>query len=298
MARIKRIGIIGDPYNVGWQGPGVHQAATAFRQAGLVQAVRDVIPDVKDFGDLQVSLPPYDITDPKLRNPQQVKAVSRAIADTVQQVASAGYTPLIIGGEDSVMLGILEGFRRALGAPIGQVFMDAHGDFNTPETTPSGLIGGMENAILTGHGPDELVKLFRDEPQLLEENVTLYGTRDLDPQETLALEQSQVRVWRAERIRQAGPAAAMAEVVADLRSRVRNVYLHIDLDILDESEMGAHVLPVANGLTRDEFLTSVRGLVGSGLLCGLAVMVFNNAKDPTGSEAKRVVRLIADFIGA
>ena len=298
MATIKRISIIGDPYNVGWEGPGVHEAAAAFRRAGLVEAVRGVVDEVVDFGDIDVDLPPRDNSNARLLNPEQVKAVSRVIADEVTRVVAAGYTPLIIGGEDSVMLGILEGFRRALGAPIGQVFMDAHGDFNTPETTPSGLIGGMENAILTGRGPEDLVKLFRDEPQLAEENIAFYGTRDLDPQEKVALDNSQVRRWPADRIRQVGPSEAMRQVLEDLRSRVENVYLHIDLDILDKSEMAAHVLPVPNGLTSDEFVRSVSGLVSSGLLCGLAVMVFNAEKDPTGSEAKRVVKLIANFLRA
>ena len=294
MATITRIGIIGDPYNVGWEGPGVQAAAAAFRRAGLVEALRGVVAEVVDFGDIEVDLPAYDDSDPRLLNPEGVKAVSRVIADKVARVVGEGYTPLIIGGEDSVMLGILEGFRRALGAPIGQVFMDAHGDFNTPGTSPSGLIGGMENAILTGHGPEDLVKLFRDEPQLAEENVTLYGTRDLDAGEQAALDESQVRVWMANRIRQAGPDEAMRQIVDDLRSRVDNVYLHIDLDILDENEMAAQVLPVPNGLTSDEFVRSVSGLVSSGLLCGLAVMVFHAEKDPTGSEAERVVKLITD----
>ncbi|HDZ20406.1 hypothetical protein LCGC14_0161660 [marine sediment metagenome] len=298
MATIKKLGIIGDPIWVGWECEGIAASAVAFRRAGLVEAVRGVVDEVVDFGDIDVDLPPYDDSNPNLRNPEQVKAASRVIADTVEQVVGDGYVPLIIGGEDSVMLGILEGFRRALGPPIGQVFMDAHGDFNLPETSPSGLIGGMENAILVGRGPEELTKLFRDEPQLAEENVTLYGTRDLDGQEQIALDNSKVRVWTADRIRQAGPAAAMGEIVADLRSRVENVYLHIDLDILDASEMSAHVQPVPDGLTSDEFVTSVRELIASGLLAGLAVMVFDTAKDPTGSEAKKVVKLIADFLGA
>ncbi len=298
MATIKKLGIIGNPFNVGWKGPGVHEAAAAWRNAGLVEAIKEVIDDVVDFGDVEVPLAPYDDSDPTLLNPEGVKAVSRAINTKVQEVIAAGYVPLIVGGEDSVMLGILEGCRQAFGPPIGQVFMDAHGDFNTPATSPSGLIGGMENAILTGHGPDELVKLFRDEPQLREENVTLYGARDLDPQEKIALDASDVRVWTADRLREAGPEAAMQQIVDDLRSRVENVYLHIDLDILDQSEMGAHVLPVPNGLTSDEFNRSVTTLISSGLLCCLAVMVFNNEKDPTGSESKRVVKLIADFLSA
>ena len=298
MATIKKLGIIGDPYCVGWACDGITDSAAAFREAGLVEMAREVIGDVVDFGDVQVDLPPFDDSNVSLRNPEQVKALSRVLADKVEQVAGEGYLPLIFGGEDSVMLGILEGLRRAHGGPLGQVFMDAHGDFNTPETSPSGLIGGMENAILAGHGPDDLVSLFRPGPQLAEENITLYGTRDLDSREALALARSEVRIWRAERLRTVGPAEAMRQTVEDLRQRVENVYLHIDLDILDESQMSAHVLPVPEGLTREEFVTSVRGLVASGLLCGLSVMVFDTRKDPTGSQAKTVVEMIGEFLSA
>jgi len=298
MATIKKLGILGDPYWVGWSCDGITASAAAFRKAGVVAAVREVVDEVVDYGDVEIDLPPYDDSDPKLLNVEQVKALSAVMAEKVEQITADGCVPLIVGGEDSVMLGILEGFRRALGAPVGQVFMDAHGDFNTPKTSPSGLIGGMENAILAGTGPEELVNLFRPGPQLEEQNITLYGTRDLDPKEALALALSDVRVWRAERLRQAGPAEAMRQVVADLRQRVENVYLHIDLDVLDGSQMSAHVLPVPDGLTRDEFITSVRELIASGLVCGLSVMVFDTDKDPTGSEAKKVVDMIAEFIGA
>jgi len=298
MPTIKKLGILGDPYWVGWSCDGITASAAAFRKAGLVEAVREVVDEVVDYGDVEIDLPSYDDSNPKLLNVEQVKALSRLMADKVEQIVSDGCVPLIIGGEDSVMLGILDGFRRVLGAPLGQVFMDAHGDFNTPRTSPSGLIGGMENAILAGRGPEELVHLFRPGPQLEERNITLYGTRDLDPEEALALALSDVRVWRADRLRQAGPAEAMRQVVADLRQRVQNVYLHIDLDVLDTSQMSAHVLPVPDGLTREEFITSVRELVSSGLLCGLAVMVFDTDKDPTGSEAKKVVQMVAEFLGA
>ena len=298
MAAITKLGLIGDPYCVGWACDGIEASCAAFRKAGLVEAMTEVVDEVKDFGDIEVDLPPFDKSHPELLNPGQVKAASRVLADKVEEVMRAGYVPLIFGGEDSVMLGILEGMKRVKGEPLGQVFLDAHADYNIPATSPSGLIGGMENAILAGHGPEELTKLFRDEPQLAEENITLYGTRDIDPGEQVSLDNSDVRVWRAERIREVGPAKAMGEVVADLRRRVENVYLHIDLDILDESQMSAHVLPVPDGLLREEFITSVRELIGSGLICCLAIMVFDTRKDLTCSEAKKVVAMAADFIGA
>ncbi|KPV64384.1 MAG: Arginase family protein [Candidatus Bathyarchaeota archaeon BA2] len=82
-------------------------------------------------------------------------------------------------------MGIIEGFQRALGSRIGLIYMDAHGDFNTPETTPSGLIGGMDVAITAGRGPKELVEMFGRSPLLLEENIVLYGTRELDAVEEM-----------------------------------------------------------------------------------------------------------------
>jgi len=297
MAGVSKLGIIGDPYNVGWAGPGIHEAAAAFRRAGLIDELKQAVDEVADFGDVQVDLPPRDDRNAKLLNPEQVKAVSKALAEKVEAVVGQGFVPLIVGGEDSVMLGIVEGFRRALGERLGLILMDAHGDFNTPQTSPSGLIGGMEIGILAGRGPHELVNLFGRSPLLREENIVLYGTRDLDAEEVTALAESEVRLCRAERIRQLGPGRAIEEILADLTSRCDNLYLHVDLDILDESHMAAQVLPVPHGLTAGEFVESVRGIVASGKLRGLAVMVFNAAKDATGAEARKVVKLIADSLG-
>jgi arginase len=294
--RISKVGVIGIPYNVGWKGPGIEEGAQALRNAGLVDELKKVVSEVVDCGDVEVRLPPRDESNPKLLNAGRVEAVCRSLAAKVHGTVDRGYFPLIIGGEDSVLMGIIEGFQRALGPRIGLVYLDAHGDFNTPETTPSGLIGGMNVAITAGRGPKELVEMFGRSPLLPEENIVLYGTRELDAMEERALAESEVMVYMREKIRGFGVGKAVDEIVRDLEPRCDKVYVHVDLDVLDETAMSAQSYPVRDGLSMGEFQETLQGLVRSGRLCGMAIMVFNAAKDPEGVEAKKVVRLIADVL--
>lgn len=295
-SRISKVGVIGVPYNVGWRGPGVDEGARALRDAGLVDELKKVVSEVADYGDIEVRLPPQDDSNPKLLNPKQVEAVCKFLAAKVHNTLQRGHFPLIIGGEDSVLMGIIEGFQRALGPRIGLIYMDAHGDFNTPETTPSGLIGGMNVAITAGRGPRELVEMFGHSPLLPEENIVLYGTRELDAVEEMALAESKVRVYTREKIREVGVENAVKKILHDLEPRCNNVYVHVDLDVVDETEMSAQSLPVGDGLSMREFQETLQAIVKSGKLCGIAVMVFNAAKDPKGVEARKVVRLISDVL--
>jgi len=253
--------------------------------------------ELVDHGDVEVRLPPRDESNPKLLNARQVEAVCRSLAAKVHSTVDREYFPLIIGGEDSVIMGIIEGFQRTLGPRIGLVYMDAHGDFNTSETTPSGLIGGMNVAITAGRGPRELVEMFGHSPLLPEENIVLYGTRELDAMEEKALTKSKVKVYMREKIREVGVERAVKKILHDLESRCDKVYVHVDLDVLDETAMSAQSYPVGDGLSMGEFQETLQGLVRSGRLCGMSIMVFNAAKDPEGVEARKVVRLIADLLG-
>ncbi len=293
---IKKVGVIGVPYNVGWTGPGVADAARALRDAGLIEELKKFVEEVTDLGDIEVNLPPRDDSDPKLLNPGQVEAVCRALATKVHDALNAGYFPLIIGGEDGVLMGIIEGILRALGPEVGLVYLDAHGDFNTPQTTPSGLIGGMNVAITAGRGSKELVEMFGHSPLLPPANIALYGTRDLDTKEAGAVAEAGVEMYPAERIHQAGAQSVVRELLDGLGARCDHMYVHVDLDVLDEKEMSAQCLPVGDGFSMDEFRATVRGIAGSGKLRGMGVMVFNAAKDPKGSEAKKVAGLIAEAL--
>jgi arginase len=295
-SQIRKIGLIGVPYNVGWTGPGVAEAIGAFRAAGLADELAALDVEFADLGDIQVDLPPKDDSDSELLNPAQVIAICNALADAVSGALADGYFPLIVGGEDGVIMGILEGFNRKLAETFSLVYLDAHGDFNTPATSPSGLIGGMNIAISAGIGVPELVNMFGHAPLVKPENIVLYGTRDLDPGERKLVERSRVALYDADSVREVTPTGAVNDIVTDLTGRTGKIYVHIDLDVMDESVIAAHCLPVPNGLSREEFVTTIRGFVASGVLCGLGVMVFNAEKDPDGTDARKVVEIVRDIL--
>ncbi len=293
---ISKIGILGVPYNVGWRNEGIDKGPEALRDAGLAERLRKVARVVEDLGDIRADLPPYDDSNPKLLNPQQVIALCKVLASTVERICQDSYFPLILGGEDSVLMGIVEGLKRGLRKRIGLIYLDAHGDFNTPETTPSGLIGGMDVAIVAGRGSEILTKMFGYTPQLPEGNIVLYGVRDLDPPEKIALEGSQVHVYPRAKIRELGAEAVMNNALERLEAACDQVYIHVDLDVLDESAMKAQILPVPDGLSLSEFTRAIRTVIATGKLTGLAIMVFNPLKDREGLEANKTTRLIAEAL--
>ncbi len=296
MSKLKAIGVIGIPYNVGWKGEGIDEGPTALRRAGLLKQLGQVAEAVVDLGDVSVVLPSRDDSNPKLLNPHQVVAVCRAVAPQVRSACEQGYFPLVLGAEDSVIMGIVEGLRQALCQPVGLIYLDAHGDFNTPETTPSGLIGGMDVAILTGRGPDQLTNIFGQKPQLHEEQVAIFGARDLDRPEREMLRRSKVHMYTMDRVRELGAERAMREAAEKLLRFCSKIYVHVDIDVLDPSEMKAIHMSVPDGLTLTECAGALRVVRETGRLCGLAVMVFNARKDPNRTEAGKLNRMIIDSL--
>ena len=286
-----KIGVLGIPFNVGWAGEGIAEAPEALRTAGLVKELSATGREVFDLGDVQCDLPERDSANPKLLNPVQVIALSKAIAPRVAECVRSGFFPLILGGEDGILMGIIEGLRRGLNKRFGLIYLDAHGDFNTPETTPSGLIGGMNVAMVAGRGPINLTEIFGHRPQLREEAIVLFGTRDLDPPEKIALENSKVTIISANEVNEMGGGQAMRRALQTLKPHVDAVYVHMDVDVLSPAEMSALILPVPNGITLTECASALEIAASSGMLCGAAFMVFNARKDPNGSEAQKIIGL-------
>lgn len=288
---LSKVGVIGVPYNTGSKGLNIEKGAKSFRNAGIVETLRQ-FSEVIDFGDVKVNLPPPDNSNPKLLNPQRVVVLCEALAERVKTAIKAECCPFIVGGDCSMLMGIIEGLR-SLNTKIGMVYMDAHGDFNTPETTPSGIIGGMDIAIATGRGSEKLTAMFGHSPLLPEENIVLYGARDLDPLEAKALSASRVKVYTREEVRTQGSENVAAEILSYLEPKCRCLYLHVDVDVLDESVCSARGLPVPDGLTEEEFTNTFGTLAKSEKLCCVTLTAFDAGRDPDGKQAKKIVELIS-----
>jgi arginase len=214
---LSKIGIIGVPYNTGSKGVNIEKGTESLRNAGIVSSLQR-FGSVTDFGDVNVTLPAPDLSNPKLLKPNQVEVLCRALANSVKAAVVAGCLPFIVGGDCSILMGAIEGLL-SLKHRIGLVYMDAHGDSNTSETSPSGIIGGMDVAIATGRGPPRLTGMFGHLLLLPEENVVLYGVRDLDPLEARALAESRIRVYSRDKTRLGGAEKAAKEVVNYLGSK-------------------------------------------------------------------------------
>ena len=294
--KVSKVGVIGVPYSVSSFGSGADQSPGALRKAGIVDALTKICVGVEDLGDLKTELPLPDVSNPRLRNPGQVVVLCRALAKRIQCAVEDGFFPFVIGGDDSVLMGMVEGLRRTLGDRIGLIYMDAHGDFNVPETTPSGMIGGMDVAITAGRGARELVEMFDRCPMLPEENIVLYGIRDLDKMEKRALAESEVKVYTRKALRTLGVERAVKKILRDLQHDCDRVFLHVDIDVLDASVISSQALTVPDGLSSEEFQKTLRILVESGKLCGIAVMMFDAAKDRRGEEARKLVKLVANAL--
>jgi arginase len=154
----------------------------------------------------------------------------------------------------------------------------------------------MDVAMLAGHGPDLLTNIFGRKPQLNEEQIAIFGARDLDPPERQMLKESKVHLYTMDKVHELGPEKVMKEVIEKLLRASRRIYVHIDIDVLDPDEIGATQLPVPGGLGLTECSNALRIVSQSGKLCALAIMVFNPRKDPNGNEAIKLNQLIANSL--
>lgn len=204
--------------------------------------------------------------------------VDRAVAAAVSRARTAGRRPLVLAGNCHTALGTLAG----LGDPeIGVVWLDSHGDFNTPETTPSGFFDGMPLAVATGRGYEELRARIGLDPPIPDEHVLLMGVRALDPGERANLESSGVEVVRAD-------AAAQAEAAIErLASRVQAIYLHLDIDVVDPSEAPGVGFPAPGGLRPQRVEEIVRVAARRFPIRAAALTAF----DPDRDEGDRTLRL-------
>jgi arginase len=200
-------------------------------------------------------------------------------------VVAAGGFPLVLSGVCSSCLGTVAG----LGSPddLGVVWFDAHGDFNTPETTPTGFFDGMPLAMLTGSGWESLRAGVPALRPLREANVVAVGVRDLDPPEQARLEKSAV-TW----VRPGEPVEPALDALAD---RVRDVYVHVDLDVLDPSEAQANRYACPGGLTGDEVATAVAEVGRRFTIRAAALTAYEPVYDPEGrvpAAARSIARAL------
>jgi arginase len=263
---------------------GMGAAPDALRKAGLVSALRGP----KDGGNVGLTPLKSDSAGPAKNLDYFRDCTARIQQATKALVADQIF---LVGGECSLSPGSLAGLTEAFGGKAGMLWMDAHGDFNTPETSPSGYIGGMCLAMACGRGPSLGESIDQRRPLVAEERLVHVGSRALDPPEVLAFNSSPAKLFTAQQVKKNGAADAAEEAARHLANRSDWIVCHLDVDVVDPSILPAVSYPTPGGLTVDEASLVVRTLMKTGKMKVLDLAAYNPSKDRGGASAKVIVDL-------
>ena len=242
-----------------------------------------------------------DPGNPRAKYLPQIAAACSALAAKVEESASAGAFPLVLGGDHSVALGTLAGmgeWARKAGKKLGVLYVDAHGDFNTPETSPTGNIHGQCLAASCGYGLPELVDLHVPGRKADPAAVCFVGTRDLDPGERDLMREAGVTVFSMSEIDRTGFPEAVRRVAGFFRGRgVDAVHVSFDMDVLDPMFAPGTGIPLPAGLTNREALLLMEEMAATGLVRSAEIVEVNPVLDVRNQTAVLAVALAARLLG-
>lgn len=288
------IRVIGARMDLGQSRRGVDMGPSALRYAGLFKRLTKLGCTVEDAGNIQV---PVRDTLPKDGGLSYLPAVVKtcaALYDAGRQAVTDGFRPLFLGGDHSIAAGTIGGVTHD--APAGVLWIDAHGDFNIPETSPSGNIHGMPLAALMGRGAPELVNVGRPGPKLSAPDVVLIGIRDLDADERKLLQDANVGIYTMREIDERGIAAVANEALRQLRHHNR-LHISFDADSLDPREAPGVGTPVPGGLTYREAHLLMEIIADTGKVASMDVVEVNPILDHRNRTAEIAVELVASLFG-
>jgi arginase len=289
------VAVIGAGLDLGAGRRGVDMGPSAIRYAGLDERLSQLGRRVEDWGDVETAVAEAtELVDEHMRYLPQIKATCERIAALVARAAEEGYLPLVLGGDHSVALGSLGGMARAHG-PGGVLWLDAHGDLNRPETSPSGNVHGMPLAAALGlAGP-----AFESDqyPLPAVERVALVGVRSLDPGERELLSELDACVFTMSDLDRIGVEAAMGEALRHVTGE-GFVHVSLDMDVLDPDVAPGVGTPVRGGLSYREAHLALELVAEAGVLSSLEVVEVNPILDRENETAKLAVELVASALGA
>jgi arginase len=286
----------GAPLDSAAAGEGEERAPGALRSAGLVERL-----GAGDEGEVATVLRPAerDRRTGIIAFESLVEA-STAIASAVDRALSRDDRPIVLGGDCSLLIGVAGGLRRA-GGEAGLCFIDGHADYYDGETSPTGESADMDLAILHGQGPEELAAIEGRPPLIPPKLTALLGHRPPELNPDVAFERERVpaavKQLDVPRIRDIGPGRAARESIEHLYG-ADSLWIHLDLDALDESELPAVSYPQPQGLFWIELEELLAVLVTEGRPVGISVADFNPDLDRDGAHAKRIVELLANACSA
>ncbi|HET6846379.1 MAG TPA: arginase [Anaerolineales bacterium] len=292
-----QIDIIGVPVDLGADRRGVDMGPSALRYAHLRQKLESLGHVVNDTGNVEVAIAETcTIDEPNLKYIDCIVPMARRTAGAVATSLASGHFPLVLGGDHSLSLGSIRGAAKA--HKLGLIWVDAHADFNTEQTTPSGNIHGMPLSALCGRGDARLTQLW-EEPRVAVDprRVAVVGARDLDPGEKANLREAGVLVMGMEQIDRLGMTAAMEKAIARVSEGTDGLYLSFDMDALDPRHAPGVGTPVAAGLTQREGHLACELVGDTGRLIAMDMVEVNPILDVENQTAALAVEFVLSALG-
>lgn len=289
----KNVAIIGSQMDMGAVRKGVDMGPLAIRHAGLLEKIRDIGYQIKDYGDI-MPLVAEGQGSTRMRYEREINEANERLFKKLMEIHEAGQFPIILGGDHSIAAGSVSATAKNFGK-IGILWIDAHGDFNDDQITPTGNIHGMPLSAVCGCGPDSLVS-FSD-TRVDPHNVAIIGARDLDPQETQKLRNKGVSVFSIGDIHTFGIRKIMDEAIAVATEGTEGIHLSFDMDALDPESAPGVGTPVYNGMTTREGFIVCEMLCDIGKLLALDLVETNPLLDHRNATGSLAAELIITCLG-
>ncbi|WP_416839754.1 arginase [Haloferax sp. DFSO52] len=293
----RNVRILGAPTDYGANRRGVDMGPSAIRYGGLTAQLEAAGATVTDAGDLTVphhATRDADAGADNAKHIQEVEEVCTSLANAVADALAEGTTPLALGGDHSIAIGSMVGSARD--ADIGVIWFDAHGDFNTPSTSPSGNVHGMPLAAALGVGDFEGVE-WANADGLSEENVAIVGLRDVDDNETAAIHDSDVTAYTMSEIDEYGITEITKDALDVVTSGTDGFHVSLDLDWLDPREAPGVGTPVRGGATYREAHAAMELVAASGEMRSMELVEVNPVLDEHNETAALATELAASAFG-
>jgi arginase len=297
----QKVRIIGVPMDLGQSRRGVDMGPSALRVAGLQARLKQLGHQVEDIGNIPVKQPEeMPVGEKRAKYMAEIAETCKDLAEIVQKCLEEDFVPLVLGGDHSIAAGAVTGvaahFRKAK-KQIGYIWLDAHGDMNTPESSPSGNVHGMPLAAVMGYGAPELVDLLGFKPKVEPQNIVLVGVRDLDIQERRLVKKSGVRVFTMRDIDERGMREVMADALKYATDDTDGISVSLDMDFVDPSDAPGVGTPVRGGVTYREAHLAMEMIADSDAMASMEVVEINPVIDEHNRTALLGVELILSGLG-
>jgi len=297
----RKIRVIGVPLDLGQSRRGVDMGPSAVRVAGLEARLEELGHIVEDAGNITVAIPEQKkVGDANAKYLKEITATCTKSAELVLKTLEAGMVPVVLGGDHSVAAGTVAGvaeFYRKKDQRIGLLWIDAHSDMNTPDSSPSGNVHGMPLAALMGLGPAELGNIFDFSPKVRPENCVLVGVRDVDAVEKENIRKAGVEVFTMRDIDERGMRAVMEEALRMAGRGTSGYHVSLDMDWIDPEDAPGVGTPVWGGATYREAHLAMEIISDHSRMLSFEIVEVNPVIDEHNQTADLAVELTLSAFG-